>query len=106
MPAETVPERWAHRALDVRMVPLLPDEAAQVLAGDFADPVLHGGDVGLARLIAAGLSNQAIAHRLGVDPRTVQRRTTALRDRLGAASKSDLAVLLAARGFGSSESPK
>lgn len=99
MPADALPQRWQDRALDVRLVALLPEEAADILAGGSAHPLLADEDTRLARLVAEGLTNTAIARRLDVDPRTVQRRVTALCERLDVSSKAELAVLLAARGL-------
>lgn len=99
MPADALPQRWQGRAVEMRLVALLPEETTQVLSGGPATPVLEEQEVRLARLVAEGLTNTAIARRLDVDPRTVQRRITALCERLDVASKAELAVLLAARGL-------
>lgn len=90
----SVPERWADRALDVAMIPLLADEFADLLNGD---PVskMDGTDEELLRLIGAGLSSGAIAQRLRISERTVDRRIARLKDRFGAASRFDLAKIAA-----------
>lgn len=86
--------------MDVKMVPLLPDEAADVLIAGRAAPEVDAEEAGLLSLVAEGLSNAAIARELGISPRSVQRRLARLQDRLGVTSKSELAVSLARQGFG------
>lgn len=98
LPPDEVPARWQERAIDVCLIPLLPDERASVLAEQPAQPVIADEDLPLARLVARGLAVKSIARHLDIDPRTAQRHISGLRDRLGAKSKAELASLLAAHG--------
>lgn len=90
-----VPERWAGRAWAVAAIPLLADESADLLNGT---PVtrMDRMDEELLRLIGDGLSSRAIAGRLQISERTVDRRVAHIKDRLGAASRFDLARIAAA----------
>jgi DNA-binding CsgD family transcriptional regulator len=96
---QPVPDQWQGRAFSVTLVPLLPEEAERLLAGEPAGPVIGAEDEPLARLAARGLSTEGIAHELHLSPRSVQRRLGRLRRQLGLASKSELTQFLAARGF-------
>lgn len=86
----SVPPRWADRATDVALIPLLPDESADLLNGH---PIsrMDCADEELLRLIGQGLSSRSMAGRLGVSERTVDRRIARLKDVFGAASRFDLA---------------
>ena len=97
--ADSVPERWRDRAVSVAMVPLLPGEAAQVLAGESAEPEVDETDHLIVALAAEGITIDGIARRIGMSPRGVQLRLARLRDRLRAGSTAELRVLLARRGF-------
>lgn len=81
-------------------VPLLPEEAAALTAGDDAQqaPQQPGGEEFL-KLVARGLSARVIARQLGISPRSVHRRTARLRDSLGVGSTAELAAELSRRGF-------
>jgi DNA-binding NarL/FixJ family response regulator len=94
-----VPAIWLDRAVPAMLVPLLPDEARQVLSGRSAHSELAPQDVQLARLAAQGHTVTAIARELQVNRRTVDRRLAVLRRCLGVASTTELAVALAERGF-------
>ena len=59
---------------------------------------LTPGQRALVALLADGLSNQAIAERLGVSPHTVRNRVAALSARLGGPRRSELVRRLADRG--------
>lgn len=97
-----VPERWRHRAVDLALIPLLPEEASRVLAGDGAHPVLNPEDAAFARLLVRGLTISAIADELEMSVRGVQRRVGRLRERFGTETTAQLRGLFADRGFGSS----
>lgn len=103
MDPASIPDRWSERAVPVVMVPLTPDESAQLLSDA---PVMSdelGQDADLMRLVARGLSAEVIARRLGLAPRSVYRRLARLRDSFGAGSTAELATELARRGFGVSD---
>lgn len=100
MPPAAVPERWRDRVVNVSLIGLLPEETAQILAGDRAEPALEGRDVELARLLVQGLTIEAIARAMGMSVRGVQRRLTRLRERIGVESTGELRGLLARWGFG------
>ncbi|MDH6221566.1 helix-turn-helix transcriptional regulator [Streptomyces pseudovenezuelae] len=53
----------------------------------------------LTRLLAAGLKDEAVARHLGVSLRTVRRRVSDLQERLGAASRFQLGLRAAQRGW-------
>lgn len=61
----------------------------------------------VARLVATGLSNEAIADRLGVSPRTVQTHVANARKKSDCANRTELGVLAVREGLVStSEDPK
>ncbi|HEX9891895.1 MAG TPA: LuxR C-terminal-related transcriptional regulator [Actinomycetota bacterium] len=51
------------------------------------------------RLIVSGLTDHAIARRVGVSVITVRRRAARIRRRLGASTRIEAAVLAAKRGW-------
>ncbi|MBK3564780.1 MULTISPECIES: LuxR C-terminal-related transcriptional regulator [unclassified Streptomyces] len=53
----------------------------------------------LTRLLAAGLKDEAVARHLGVSLRTLRRRVSDLQERLGAASRFQLGMRAAQRGW-------
>ncbi|WP_089104737.1 response regulator transcription factor [Streptomyces hyaluromycini] len=53
----------------------------------------------LTRLLAAGMKDEAVARHLGVSLRTLRRRVSDLQDRLGAASRFQLGLRAAQRGW-------
>lgn len=95
-----VPERWRHRAVDLCLVPLLPEEAAQALAREPVDPAMDPEDAVLARLLAQGVTIEAIATEVGMSVRGVQYRLAGLRERFGVETTAELRGLLARWGFG------
>lgn len=97
-----VPERWRHRVVDLALIPLLPEEASGVLAGEGAHPALNPDDAALARLLVRGLTISGIARELGMSVRGVQRRVGRLRERFGTETTAELRGLFAERGFGGS----
>jgi DNA-binding CsgD family transcriptional regulator len=96
---DVVPAAWASRAAPAVMVGLLPEEATQILSGHPAIPALTGDELAVARLAARGATVTAIAHALGLNRRTVDRRLAGLRRRLGVGSAAELTAALAERGF-------
>jgi DNA-binding NarL/FixJ family response regulator len=96
-----VPERWANRAVTVAMVPLLPDEAVNVLEDGTTRPLVEPSDESLIRLVAKGKAIATIARELGIGARTVDRRLDRIRTRYGIGSKAEMAAFFAERGFGS-----
>lgn len=99
MPPSAVPPHWQSRAVDLVMVPLLPDEAAQMLQGGAEGPRLSPADQALVEFLAGGLSADAIATRLGLTRRSVQRRIARLRDDVGVTTTPELVSFFARRGF-------
>ena len=99
LPDEAVPARWRGRAIAMSLVPLLPEEARQVLAGGQTIPSVSEKEEAVARLAARGLTVDAIARQLDVSVRTVNRRLAKLRQLLGVSSTAQLAAELARRGF-------
>lgn len=91
---DAVPMLWADRAQDVALIPLLPEESTDLLNGN---PVSKMGrmDEQLLRLIGEGLSSRAMATKLRISERTVDRRVARLKDRLGVSSRIDLARIAA-----------
>ncbi|MEU6143872.1 helix-turn-helix transcriptional regulator [Streptomyces sp. NPDC047081] len=53
----------------------------------------------LTRLLAAGMKDEAVARHLGVSLRTLRRRVSDLQERLGAASRFQLGLRVAQRGW-------
>lgn len=102
---DQLPERWKQRARPAVFVPLLAQEVSELLGGRAHEPALRADEQLLATLFARGLSGAAIARRLGVSHRTVERRLSALRGRLGVQSSVDLGLTLAAQGFAVAERP-
>lgn len=99
LPPESVPDEWQDRTVDLKLVPLLDDEADALLAGRTVEQTLEPADLRLLRLAARGLTTDEIARDTHLDRRTVQRRLGRLRRRLGVSSKSEMAAYLARRGF-------
>lgn len=100
VPSDVVPPRWSVRSISVSLVPLLPDEARQVLREGGARPELDPGDEALATLIAGGRSVSSAARSLGISLRTGQRRLARLRGVFGVETTHELALVLARLGFG------
>lgn len=99
LPPDAVPRRWRDRAVDVSLVPLLPDEADRLLAGERLLPSVDHEDERLLMLVARGLSAPSIATELGTAVRTVERRLSRLRESFGVKTTGELAALLAREGF-------
>jgi DNA-binding CsgD family transcriptional regulator len=93
-------------ALVVRPSPLL-DALAQTFEAQWAravpvptpDPQADDGQVELLTLLAAGMTDEGIARRLGVSARTVQRRVSALMGGLGASNRFQAGVQANRRGL-------
>lgn len=102
---EQLPDRWKQRARPAVYVPLLSQEIDELLDGHLTGPALTSMEEQLAASIAQGRSIAAIGRQLGVSHRTVERRLSALRERLGVRSSVDLGLALCARGFAVAETP-
>ena len=96
---ELVPEAWKERARPLAWVPLLPDEAAQILEEGSAEPAASAHDPEFLRLVARGEAAGVIARRLALSTRSVHRRLARLRDSIGVSSTAELAAELSRRGF-------
>src|SRR5262249_3232401 len=73
--------------------PAVLEAVARVLAGPAgAGPARTGGEVGVAGLVAAGLTNQATARRLAVAPRTAEAHVENIRRKLGVRSRAQIAA--------------
>lgn len=105
LPLDAVPAEWRPRAVQMSLVPLLPNEARSVLAGESAVPALDPADLRLVELVARGLSGRAISREIRVPLRTVERHLSRLRSRFGVATTAELAAVLARRGFGGGNMP-
>lgn len=93
-----IPERWQARAVPLSLVPLVPDEARELLEGTATRSVSEEEE-SFARLVAQGYSAEEIARRLHLTPRTVYRRLARLRARVGARNLTELAARLSRQGF-------
>lgn len=56
-------------------------------------------EIEVMRLIASGLKDDAVARRLGISVITVRRRVQQFRDRVGARSRVEAAVIGVRRGW-------
>ncbi|MET9035734.1 helix-turn-helix transcriptional regulator [Streptomyces mirabilis] len=78
-------------------------ELAWQQATPLGQPVSDGGltedERTLTRLLAAGMKDEAVARHLGVSLRTLRRRVSDLQERLGAASRFQLGMRAAQRGW-------
>lgn len=81
------------------LVPLMPEEARNVLAGEPAAPQLHDEDLSLARLVASGVPVDDIARQLHLTSRTVYRRLARLRRMVGVSTTNELVSELSRKGF-------
>ncbi len=99
VPEDALPERWAHRALPLSLVRLLPEESERLLVSGTTSPAMSLEEEDLARLIAAGMGAPDIARRLHMTPRSVYRRLARMRKRFGARNSTELAAILAKQGF-------
>ena len=96
---DVVPPEWQERARVMAWVPLLPDEAEQILQKGSTAPQLAASDPDFLRLVARGEAPGSIGRRLGISTRSVHRRLARLRDQLGSRSSAELAAELSRRGF-------
>ena len=99
LPQEAVPDRWRSRIIPLALVPLFPEEASMVLAGEPAAPAIDSTDQRIASLAAAGRSLTEIAREVRLSVRSVQNRLARLRRRAGAATTAELRAMLASQGF-------
>ncbi|WP_313896072.1 LuxR C-terminal-related transcriptional regulator [Streptomyces sp. YIM 98790] len=67
--------------------------------GNETGPAPTGTEREVLRLIAAGRTNESIAHQLGISPRTVTRLVAEVMERLGAASRFQAGVKAAQQGW-------
>lgn len=102
LPPSAVPSRWRHRALTVSLISLTPEEAAQVRVGVGTTPELDARDAPLARLLARGVTIDAIAGQLGISVRGAHHRLARLRERFNVKTTAELRAMFAMGGFGSS----
>ena len=79
-----------------------PDSAAgpriRVVGGDVEQP-LTAREVQVLELLAEGLSNKAIAARLGISDQTVKFHVSAIGGKLGAANRTEAVRLAVRRGL-------
>ena len=94
-----LPRRWRERAIQVTLVPLGPEEASELMEGSRSPMELDPMDEDLAHLTAQGLTVTAMANRMSLSARSVNRRLARLRQQFGVGSTAELAVELARRGF-------
>jgi DNA-binding NarL/FixJ family response regulator len=99
IPQNSLPERWSDRAVSLALVRLLPEESERLLATGETGPSLQPEEEQLARLAARGMGADEIARTLHMTPRSVYRRLARLRKRFGAATRAELAAVLAKHGF-------
>lgn len=82
----------------------LSPRIATMLVKDAAQPVRRSGalsprELGVLRLVAAGLSNRQIASALKISERTVKFHVTAIFNKLGAENRARAVALAAERGL-------
>jgi sugar-specific transcriptional regulator TrmB len=83
-----------------RAVPLTDAMLSGAVLPDVPDAAAPDDDAGrLVALLAAGLTDEAIARQLGVSARTVQRRVSELMERLGARNRFQAGIQIAHRGL-------
>lgn len=95
---DAVPEAWRHRARAAALITLTAHEAKALLETP-EEEILDRNEHDLARLVARGAARKVIAQSLGIPLRTVDRRLAALYRRFDVQTKTELAILLARRGF-------
>lgn len=81
------------------MVPLMPDEAAQLLETGTTGLGMTVEEEQVARLAARGESAEAIARTLHMSRRSVYRRLASLRKRVGVENATELPTRLSKLGF-------
>ena len=96
---EEIPEAWRARVVPLFFVPLMPGEVNQVLRHGNSFSQIPDEDLTILRFLAAGAPVTQVAREMRLPLRTVQRRVARYRDRLGASTTTELAALLARRGF-------
>jgi len=104
-PLQVVAE-YASRA-EAREARLSADAILEAVAGheptdDFDDPApehLTAREVEVLELIAEGLSNKAIATRLGISDQTVKFHASSIQGKLGAANRTDAVRRAVRRGL-------
>ena len=96
---DSVPDRWKERAFPAVVVPLTPEETAEVLNEGSTRPLMPAEEEAVARLAARGTSAEEIARELHMTSRSVYRRLARLRERMGARNAAELASKLSRSGF-------
>lgn len=96
---EDLPGRWYDRSVGMVLVPLLPEEATQLLEEGHVARVMRGDEERVAGLIAAGASPRQISRELEMPLRNVERRLARLRERYGVRSTAELTALFSRAGF-------
>ncbi len=81
------------------LVPLMPDEAAQLLETGTIPLGMTVEEEQVARLVARGESPETIAATLHMSKRSVYRRLATLRRRVGVENAADLPARLSQLGF-------
>lgn len=99
LPADAVPTRWRERAVELALIPLLPEELGEILARREPLPQLTVQEEKIAKLVAQSAPVKTIAKELGISRRSAERLLASLRDQFGVRSTAELAVFLAKRGF-------
>ena len=78
---------------------MVTEDAALIGERTQPDPLPPEEEIQVMTLIVSGLTDQAIARRLGVSVITVRRRATRFRHRMGASTRIEAAVIAAKRGI-------
>lgn len=94
---DEVPERWRRRAVEVMLVPLLPDDLEESAHIDLSNE--SSSDMEMLHLIAEGSTRQEIARELNMPLRSVDRQIARLCERFRVENSSHLISYLARRGF-------
>jgi NarL family two-component system response regulator YdfI len=86
----------AVQAVNAGLVVTMPD--AQPFAEEFVEP-LTGRELEVLDLVAEGLSNKLIAHRLGISEHTVKTHVASIFAKLGASSRTEAVSRAIRRGL-------
>jgi len=80
------------------------EKAAERVSGDDS-PRLTAREQEVVRMVARGMSNKAIAHQLGISPRTVEGHLNHVFDKLGTTSRTELVHFALANSLFAREQP-